>query len=81
MNITQRATKKLSKSETNLPPVILWQTQKFRQQVFRQCSLAQWQLIPETTRITALLLINMRANYRHLIAFMNRHWKPHSCGF
>ncbi len=83
VNITQWATKKLeiSKSMTNLSPVVLWQTPTFRQQVFRQCSLTQSQLIPETTRRTALLLINMNINYRHLIAFRNHHRRPHSCGF
>ncbi len=68
VNITQWATKNLeiSKSMTNLSPVVLWQTPTFRQQVFLQCSLTQSQLIPETTRRTALILINMNINYRHL---------------
>ncbi len=51
---------------TNLSPVVLWQTPTFRQQVFLQCSLTQSQLFPETTRRTALILINMNINYRHL---------------
>lgn len=83
VNITQWTTKNLemSKSMTNLSPVVLWQTPTFRQQVFCQCSLTQSQLIPETTQRTALLLINMNINYRHLIAFRNHHRRPHSCGF
>lgn len=83
VNITQWATKNLEicKSMTNLSPVVLWQTPTFRQQVFLQCSLTQSQLIPETTWRTALILINMNINYRHLIALRNHHRRPHSCGF